>query len=128
MKLSVMAIIAISAIPVLAHAGSPRCSSAGLSYQTCKVNPDTTAKYVLAAKAYGTALPNGVHWMDVVIKINGQECGSDRTKAWADGPGTIQTTCEVTLQKDKEHEIEGVSDNGNVQATKFELSVRPSSD
>lgn len=109
-----------------AQAGEPRCEPAGPSYQTCKVNPDVTEKYILSAKAEGFATANGVHWMDVAIMVNGKECDRNRTKAWADGKGEIGITCELTLEKNKEHKIDGVSANGNVEASKFELTIKRS--
>ena len=118
-------ILAIAlAMPSIAVAQTTRCDIATASKQTCKVKPTEAHNYVITARASADAGDgHGNPQMKVLILVDGDECSEKETDTWESGPGSLQTTCQITLNPGMDHEIKGSSTNRDAKATGFGLTV-----
>lgn len=121
---SLVSLAIVLAIPSIAVAQTPRCEVATVDKQTCKVKPTETHNYVATAKASGNAHEgHGNPQLKVRITVDGNDCSENATDSWTSGPGSIETTCQITLTPGMDHEIKGSAVNRDAKATGFGLTV-----
>ena len=121
---SLFILATVLAIPSISIAQTIRCDLATASKQTCKVKPTEAHNYLITAKGSADAGEgHGNPQIKLLILVDGDECSEKETDTWASGPGSLQTTCQITLNPGMDHEIKGSSTNRDAKATGFALTV-----
>ena len=120
-----LVILAVAlALPSISIAQTTRCELATASKQTCRVKPTAPHSYLITAKASAEAGEgHGNPQMKLHIRVDGEDCSEKETDTWESGPGSLETTCQITLTPGTDHEIKGSSTNRDAKATGFELTV-----
>ena len=112
------------AIPSISIAQTPRCELATASKQTCRVKPTAAHTYLVTATASANAGEgHGNPQIKLHITVDGEDCSEKETDAWENGPGSLETTCQLTLTPGMDHEIKGSSTTRDSKATGFQLTV-----
>ena len=112
------------AIPSISIAQTTRCEIATASKQTCRVKPTESHSYLITAKGSADAGEgHGNPQMKLHIRVDDEDCSEKETGAWESGPGSLETTCQITLAPGTDHEIKGSSITQDSKATGFSLTV-----
>jgi hypothetical protein len=120
-----LVILAVAlAMPSISIAQTARCELATADKQTCRVKPTASHTYVITANASADAGDgHGNPQLKVHIRVDGEDCSEKETDTWENGPGSLQTTCQITLAPGTDHEIKGSATARDSKATGFALTV-----